>query len=511
MSDAAASPLPEAGLGNAPTAPTAPSPLKVGVAFVKQYYQILTTQPDQIVKFYIPKSSYLSHGEGSDPTHPKSLEEYNLSPERWGCGNGETMRFELEHGAIDAQPSVNDGILLVVTGQVIFRSSEKDAKSTGSPRKAFVHTFFLAKSGRNFAVHNDVLRFLQVPLSPEVVTTTSRQETSTTTSTATNTTLETADVGIETDPIENQEEKEDVSNQEGGGVESAVLDVDAAATDALVGDDEAPGGGVEESKEEPPEEEDDDEVGVEESSTVEAPGKGKMSKGGAKNPPQPQKQQPASKPVPGSWASLVASGGSAPNTPGRKPAQPEKSELSSEPKKPVAAFAEHDAKVSKDVQESGADNDSNQNKNTSNISGSNNAVSSKRDQLLQRPKRDPDCTLVIKNFTDSMKEADVITMFQPFAVQTKAKIVGTNLNHNRGLAFVDFDSVAPVMAALQKHAETPFEWNGKALEVDQKTAEQRSKKNNGFRNGGGGRDQFRRGGDRGGRRIGNRGGRAGRG
>merc|ERR1712003_142962 len=68
-------------------------------------------------------------------------------------------------------------------------------------------------------------------------------------------------------------------------------------------------------------------------------------------------------------------------------------------------------------------------------------------------------------------------MFQPFATMTKAKIVGTNLNHHRLLAFVDYDSVAPVMAALKKHKETPFEWNGKVLEVDQKTMEQKARRN----------------------------------
>lgn len=508
MSDATVSPPPEAGAGPAPAVPTAPSPLKVGVAFVKQYYKMLTTQPDQIVKFYIPNSSYLSHGEGSDPTNPQSLEGYNLSPERWGCGSDETMRFELEHGAIDAQPSVNDGILLVVTGQVIFKSSAKVAGApAASPRKAFVHTFFLAKGGRNFAVHNDVLRFLQVPLAPSTAPATSTAGTATT-SIATSTTMETADVGVETDPIGKVAVIEDTGIKEGG-----VANVDAPGAYVVVGDDEAPGGGVEESKEEPPEEEEDAAVVVEEVKAAEEPTKGKKNESGAKNEMSQQKQQPASKPVPGSWASVVFSGGSAPNTPSRKAPQTDKSEQAAEVTKPTIASTEKDTSL--DVQESNAENGSNQNKNTSNTAttGSGNNVSSinKTDQQLQqRPKRDPDCTLVIKNLSDDVKEADMVTMFQPFAVQTRSRVVGANLNHHRALAFVDFDSVAPVMAALQKHAETPFEWNGRVLEIDQKTAEQRARKNVGFRNGGGGRDQFRRGGDRGGRRPGSRGGRGGR-
>merc|ERR1711971_771085 len=40
------------------------------------------------------------------------------------------------------------------------------------------------------------------------------------------------------------------------------------------------------------------------------------------------------------------------------------------------------------------------------------------------PKRDPDCTLVIKNIAENTKEADVLGLFEPFATQTKAKVVG---------------------------------------------------------------------------------------
>ncbi|OEU05965.1 hypothetical protein FRACYDRAFT_257211 [Fragilariopsis cylindrus CCMP1102] len=98
-------------------------------------------------------------------------------------------------------------------------------------------------------------------------------------------------------------------------------------------------------------------------------------------------------------------------------------------------------------------------------------------QNRSRKKRNPDYTLVIKNLSDNVKEQDILTMFQPFAVATKSRIVGTNLNpqkNNLVLAFVDYDCEAPVTAALKQHAETPFKWNGKVLEVDQKSLEQRT-------------------------------------
>ncbi|OEU19181.1 hypothetical protein FRACYDRAFT_237471 [Fragilariopsis cylindrus CCMP1102] len=83
-------------------------------------------------------------------------------------------------------------------------------------------------------------------------------------------------------------------------------------------------------------------------------------------------------------------------------------------------------------------------------------------QNRSRKKRNPDYTLVIKNLSNNVTEQDILTMFQPFAVVTKSRIVGTNLNpqkNNLCLAFVDYDGVAPVTAALQQHAETPLEWN----------------------------------------------------
>ena len=51
---------------------TGPAPQAIGVRFVKAYYQVLTTNPDQIFKFY-QASSILSHGEGSNPTNASAF------------------------------------------------------------------------------------------------------------------------------------------------------------------------------------------------------------------------------------------------------------------------------------------------------------------------------------------------------------------------------------------------------------------------------------------------------
>ena len=528
MSETTATPSPPPPSSDVAAAGTA---LKVGIQFVKQYYKILSTQPEMVERFYAAPDvdlSYLSHGEGSEPTSPVPLEECkksndkgdHLSTERWGCGNNEKMLFELEDGAIDAQPSTNDGILLVVTACVIFKGSISEEGDGGDTkrRKKFVQTFFLAKFGRNFSVINDILRFLVAEPSSVVIAadSTSAATVSPVTvdsSAAAATAMKNAvdDVAVET-----KEKKIDAATKSKATTEtteksssSASKEETPKSSDDAAAVDEAPGGGVEETKEEAPDEEDsvaEKATTPTKKTTATKDGKSKKNKSGSNNKSQqqqPQSPQPAAaKPAPGSWASLVVSGGSAPNTPSRKAPAAAKDKA----KLPLPLVV--DSKE-KDTKENGTSAGIEAEKSKTTTTSKNNSgggggggsskkadLKSKEQQQQQnRSKRDPDNTLVIKNLSDNVKEHDIINMFQPFAVATKSRIVGTNLNHHRNLAFVDYDCVAPVNAALKKHAETPFEWNGKVLEVDQKTLEQRARRkaglsfnnnnNNGYRTGGG--------------------------
>ena len=528
MSETTATPSPPPPSSDVAAAGTA---LKVGIQFVKQYYKILSTQPEMVERFYAAPDvdlSYLSHGEGSEPTSPVPLEECkksndkgdHLSTERWGCGNNEKMLFELEDGAIDAQPSTNDGILLVVTACVIFKGSISEEGDGGDTkrRKKFVQTFFLAKFGRNFSVINDILRFLVAEPSSVVIAadSTSAATVSPVTvdsSAAAATAMKNAvdDVAVET-----KEKKIDAATKSKATTEtteksssSASKEETPKSSDDAAAVDEAPGGGVEETKEEAPDEEEfvaEKATTPTKKTTATKDGKSKKNKSGSNNKSQqqqPQSPQPAAaKPAPGSWASLVVSGGSAPNTPSRKAPAAAKDKA----KLPLPLVVDSKEKDTKENGTSaGIEAEKSKTTTTSkNNSGGGGGGSSKKadlkskeqqQQQQNRSKRDPDNTLVIKNLSDNVKEHDIINMFQPFAVATKSRIVGTNLNHHRNLAFVDYDCVAPVNAALKKHAETPFEWNGKVLEVDQKTLEQRARRkaglsfnnnnNNGYRTGGG--------------------------
>jgi len=158
---------------SSPTPPAnanAPSPLLIGKSFIKQYYQVLSTSPQLIDRFYKPKVSVLSHSFlSSVPAESKTLSPVNHSDIfQWAQSSSKTdasgasaasgsLCFDFGRGAIDAQETIQGGILLVVTGHMKL----PDAVKT----KAFVHTFLLnngapAGKKRQFYVHNDILRFI---------------------------------------------------------------------------------------------------------------------------------------------------------------------------------------------------------------------------------------------------------------------------------------------------------------------------------------------------------------
>jgi hypothetical protein len=470
-----------------------PSPLVIGTRFVKQYYKVLSTTPGQIHRFYQPIST-LSQGQGSDPTQPElfeSLQKQNDAAqlkERFVLAGYEDcpVRFEFERGAIDAQLSVNGGVLLVVTGHIVYlrpvdeeeEEEDETIESLKQRRKAFVHTFFLGSmsSGtkRSYYVHNDVLRFLYeeeaATIMAPVVEVTKMVEVE-----------PTVVVAAEPEPVKPTNgvkaavvEAPSVSVEEiKEPVEVAIVEIKLVETAPVKEVEEAPGGGVEETKEETPE--------------VEA----------------------APKP-PGSWASLVASR-STPSTPSRsapatKPS-PAPAPAPATPKRSVPPVAVTPTVESSTTTAAKPESSNKPNRST---------------------KRDPDCTLVIKNIDATTTEAEVLGLFEPFAAATSSKIIGTTVSGNRGIAFVDYDTATPVLEAVEQHGKEPMQLRGRVLEMYQKTLEHRSRRggqgseksggrggfrggggqggqlDGGYRGGGGGRQQHRRGG--GGRGGGGRGG-----
>ena len=424
------------------------TPLTIGRSFVKQYYHVLTTTPDMIYKFYRP-SSVLSHGEGSNPTVPATLESLGPTPatnkdlkERffsWAESSGDTVRFELENGAIDAQESVNGGVLLLVTGHMY----------VGEARKPFCHTFFLNSvsvdnsNKRQYYVQNDVLRFLQED-SPQ-------KETETI---VTDTAGEVEDLAVPAADAEPVDEAEPVKVEESEGTVEEETDVVEPEPDLVpepvvepILPDEYMEG-VEETKDDSA----DDVVSVPVAPPVPAVDETVVIE---KSVVQAQSVAKP-KPPPGSWASLVASGRGNGATEHVKAAPVKKQAPPVVKKEKVTPAEEHAAKKeSKEAKKP-----------------SEHTTAKPADSSKPRGRRDPDCTLVIKNVQDGVKEADVRLVFEPFAVQTKTNIVGITVSQ-RGLAFVDYDSAAPVLAALEKR--DTFSLNGKPVSIDQKTNDSKNK------------------------------------
>lgn len=464
--------------------PSGPSPLMVGTRFVKQYYQVLTSDtPEQIVKFYQP-SSVISSGTASEPSTTIAS---SSAPGRFPRNAG--LRFEFEHGAIDAQATGTSGILLVVTGQ-FFHTLEnhvEDDEEDGSLRcQAFVHTFVLnaisnAQGKRSYYVQNDILRVLNENLTAQ----TSDSEVS---EPATGVRKEVAVVEEETVVVSNKAaiQAEEAEAASGGGVEESkdtVLDDESTKdVDGKVSEKGVPVVVVVEEPEGTPFE-----------IPVVSDEKGQKNKNQA--PAVDSGENGKAAPKSGSWASLVARA-PAPSTPSKAPVVASPSKV-----KPVEGNAIASQALVASAQAS------------SNVKS---AVPAKPAPTAAVPvqtpinKRDPEFTLVIKNINGQTKEPDVVTLFDAFAKDSDAVIVSITVAAHKGIAFIDFSSAAPVLAIVEKHKQEAFQLHGRVLDVYQKSIEQRSRRGAGGRapssTGGGGRQH------RGGRseRGGGRSGRSGR-
>lgn len=139
-----------------------PSPAVVGKQFIKRYYDLLTTDPSLMYRFYQDQSAMVC-GEGTHSEDPvMGMEQIKAKIAERGCLNA---IFNLEHGSIDAQPSKDGGVLLMVTGTI----TKKNA-----PPRQFVQSFFLAEQQNSiktyppaYFVLNDTFRIVTPP--PNVI------------------------------------------------------------------------------------------------------------------------------------------------------------------------------------------------------------------------------------------------------------------------------------------------------------------------------------------------------
>jgi RNA recognition motif. len=500
----------------------APSPLQIGKAFIKQYYQVLSTNPLQIQKFYKP-DSVISHALlPSVPATPQTFSEMSKSvagavsegEESPGGGGGggaslifqwckavdenHKVCFDFGRGAIDAQETVNGGILLVVTGHMGL--PQQDA-SNDDGMKRFVHTFFLNNSApagkkRQFYVHNDVLRFLDEGVVASSLVSEEEGDKASESHSTEHVVVqdqdstkvegngvdevvakqqikdkETAAAAMDT-PQTTTDKAEDVVEEDVTGKESLKASTTAAEIADNVG-----GSEIKREVEKQTEIVEKDNVMMEEETIDESEKKkdsykstmsedssekifksddkkdkiagtsqdkktrknksrGRSRKSRSSSPTDGSKSTKGKKAgVSGSWASLVA-GGSGPSAVAAAAANVA-SGLTKEDK---------DIRLGKDGKEQKIDSGkkssagvSEKQKKTEEVVVTEHQppVSSKKAAAAQRT---PEATILIKNVSDKVKESEIRAIFEPYASKLQKKILSITLLSNRGFCFVDFDS-----------------------------------------------------------------------
>lgn len=467
-----------------PPAAQSQQPLKIGRAFIKQYYNCLLNSPAELCKFYAPDSAISRGMEPTAPTEPLSLKgvlddpldgDKDLSPgERmrrvffdWADADDQHVRIDFASGAIDAQES-REGFLIVVTGHMYLPKRLKE--------KAFVHTFILnneAPLGQKkvFLLKNDILRFLD-PVSAEV------------------------------EEVEQEEIVEGVLEEVIGSDELAQMPTptQSQAQPVIVQDEEIfvtnvveDGEDVEPTiepvefepsadEEKIPDSSDDDEDGVDrlevgnsilcdtdkikneksvtvESSTPSSDGKKKRrKKRGSKSRSRsssPEDTEPPEKPkAPGSWASLVASTGRM--SEGKIiDEKGNKGRLSSR-EKSTSKVSTPTPQAVDESKANGSTTSATPPTSSGSLvakTGAPNTPTSTSNRGFYN-KRTPEATLFIRNIPDKTTEDQIKAMFEPHGQATGNKILGMNLIANRGFAFVDFDGTAAVDAIVKEAKES---------------------------------------------------------
>ena len=127
---------------------SAPPPYLVGNSFIQQYYTVLHKNPRNLYRFYT-EASYMTLADGVNETSKSSTVSGQAAI------HNKVMRLGYDGAraeilSVDSQSSLEDGIIVQVTGSL---------KKNGSNR-SFVQTFFLAVQEKGYYVRNDIFRYL---------------------------------------------------------------------------------------------------------------------------------------------------------------------------------------------------------------------------------------------------------------------------------------------------------------------------------------------------------------
>ncbi|CAJ2657514.1 unnamed protein product [Trifolium pratense] len=133
-----------------------PTPQVVGNAFVKQYYSILHQNLDQVHRFYHESSVLSRPEEDGAMTTVTTTAEIDKKIQSF-----DYTSYRIEVLSVDAQPSYNSGVVVVVTGCLT---------GTDNVKRKFAQSFFLAPQDKGFYVLNDVFRYVDAYKSVDIET-----------------------------------------------------------------------------------------------------------------------------------------------------------------------------------------------------------------------------------------------------------------------------------------------------------------------------------------------------
>mmetsp|Transcript_26938 Transcript_26938/g.56863 ORF Transcript_26938/g.56863 Transcript_26938/m.56863 type:complete len:585 (-) Transcript_26938:339-2093(-) len=516
---------------------TSSAPAVVGRAFIKQYYKTLLTSPAQLNRFYQSDSTV---SRGMEPSAPATPSLFNLaststngdddSPgERvrkaffeWaGVGDDDNvLRIDFERGAIDAQESINGGILVVVTGHMFLPGSSKE--------KGFVHTFFLnnaAQPGsrkKQFLVKNDILRFLEPVAAEEVVEAIEAEEVkieetpepvveeaAAVSEEPEVVVEEPAPAPLEEEPVpvssppeiepipivpveyepsadeEKVEEEEEVEETVAVVEPEVVVDEEPAAEEEKIDATETASAGSDSSPATTPTSSD----GKKSKRKKKRGSKSRSRSNSPRKEEAPKEESSPEKPkTPGSWASLVASSSGPKNTSEGKKGR--KGSPKGSRGRVDKASNNQDSSATKAPPQS-------QQPASEPKTAATPSTPAPQSQTLTT-QRTPEATLFIRNIPDKTQEPEIRKLFEHHGVATGNKILGITLNPNRGFCFVDFDGPAAVDTIVNeavtslvkdprtgRKMESSFMVHGRVLDVERKVQADRNKANSGGGSGGG--------------------------
>lgn len=506
------------------------APQQIGRAFIKQYYKTMLTSPSQLNRFYQLDSTVSRGMEPSAPATPSPFDLGNGDSDspgervrkaffEWaGVGavdDNHALSIDFERGAIDAQESINGGILVVVTGHMLLPGSSKE--------KPFVHTFFLNNAAgpgsrkKQFLVKNDILRFLEpviveveeiveeVKVEIEVAAVVEEPVAAVVVEEPVVVIEPPTPVPLVEEPIlvsppviepiplepveyepsadEEKVEEEDEIEEPLTMVQPEIVEVDSAAEEEKIDVTEISSAASDSSPATTP------------TSDGKKSKRNRKKRGGKsrsrsnsprKEEEEPKEESPEKPKTPGSWASLVASSSGPKSTEGKKGRRGS----------PKSSRGRSDK--TSNVQDSAKAPPQSQPAKEPSAAAVTPTTAAPQSQGIQT-QRTPEATLFIRNIPDKTLESQIRTLFEPHGVATGNKILGITLNPNRGFCFVDFDGAAAVLAIVNEAAsslvkdprtgrkiESSFMVHGRVLDVEKKVQSERSKANSGGGSGGGG-------------------------